>query len=94
MENRARQKTKRMEWLTKYCRMLTKMLRSPIATSQKASAVSVSGSPHRAVCCEELFLPSQRKKGHRHTGGYCGDPFVAAHISAQNHFTFRPNIHI
>ncbi|XVE72468.1 hypothetical protein DITRI_Ditri11bG0041500 [Diplodiscus trichospermus] len=90
MGNKADQKTQRMEWLIKYIRMLKKMLRSTVAISENASVVSVS--PPRAVCCEELFLPSQRKKGYHRPGDYCVDPFVAAHIAAQNHFTRRPNI--
>ncbi|XWS75815.1 hypothetical protein CRYUN_Cryun01aG0124500 [Craigia yunnanensis] len=60
MGNKADQKTRRIKRLTKYSRMLKKMSRSPTATSEQASAVSVS--PPRAVCCEDLFLPSQGKR--------------------------------
>lgn len=91
MENKAGRKSKRMEWLslTKYCRMIKKILRS-----EKATAVSVLVSPHLAVCCEELFLSSKRKKKQHHKRDYCVDPFLAAHIAAQNHFTLRPNIYL
>ncbi|KAK8557669.1 hypothetical protein V6N13_008040 [Hibiscus sabdariffa] len=88
------QKTKRKEWaITKYGRiMLQKMLRSPTAgRSEKTTSVS----PARAVCCEELFLPAKGKKGHRFPGDCCRlDPFVAAQIAAQNHFSLRPNLNL
>ncbi|CAK7349051.1 unnamed protein product [Dovyalis caffra] len=53
-------------------------------------------SPHIGVTCEELFLTSGgAQKGHRRNDhSYDHDPFMAAHIAAQNHFTLRPNIYI
>ncbi|OMP07533.1 hypothetical protein COLO4_07255 [Corchorus olitorius] len=95
MGNKAEKRPKRMDWVTKYGRMLKKMLTSPddaTNTSPEANAVSVS--PPRAVSCEELFLASEKKKGHRRPGDSCVDPFVAAHIAAQNHFSLRPNIYL
>ncbi|GMJ00656.1 hypothetical protein HRI_003734800 [Hibiscus trionum] len=73
---------KRKDWawvITKYGRLMLKKM-SPSPTDKTSSAPG-------AVCCEELFLP--RKKGD------CGlDPFVAAQIAAQNHFSLRPNINL
>ncbi|KAL4385139.1 hypothetical protein GQ457_15G015620 [Hibiscus cannabinus] len=88
MGNKAEgRKTKRKEWaITKYGRLiLQKMLRSRTGTGTAArSEKTTSVSPPRAVFCEELFLPAKGRL----------DPFVAAQIAAQNHFSLRPNLNL
>ena len=79
MENPA-EKPKKVEKLTKY---------------GKSSDKSTLIPPPHAVRCDELFHSSEGKGGHcrKDIDGNVS-PVVAAHITAQNHFSFRPNIYI
>jgi hypothetical protein len=78
-----------MEKLIKYVKKLKKLL----TYSRRSTDQENSASPPCAVHCEELFLQPKGKKG------YCMiekdlDPFILAHIAAQNHFSLGPNIYI
>lgn len=53
---------------------------------------SVDGKERFSIRCVELFFPSETEKGHCARND--ASPFIAAHIAAQKHFVFRPNIYI
>jgi hypothetical protein len=80
----------RMEKLIKYARKLKKLLLSCSRSNDQEN----SASPLCTVYCEELFLKSAGKKGRFRRNENDMDPFILAHIAAQNHFSFRPNIYI
>ena len=90
MENPA-EKPKKVEKLTKYGKKLKKMVTFPGKSSDKSTLIP----PPHAVRCDELFHSSEGKGGHcrKDIDGNVS-PVVAAHITAQNHFSFRPNIYI
>ncbi|CAI0555236.1 unnamed protein product [Linum tenue] len=82
-----------MEKLAKCGKKLKQMMRFFTKSCDQNDAVSsLSSSPPRAVRCEELFV-SRRGKS-RNDGGDDHDPFLAALVAAQNHFSLRPNIYI
>ncbi|CAI0551017.1 unnamed protein product [Linum tenue] len=86
-----------MEKLAKFGKKLKQMMRFFTKSCEQKDAVSTSlslssSSPPRAVHCEELFV-SRRGKS-RNDGGDDHDPFLAALVAAQNHFSLRPNIYI
>ncbi|CAL1409230.1 unnamed protein product [Linum trigynum] len=81
-----------MEKLAKCGKKLKQMMRFLTKSCDQNDAVSSLSSPPRAVRCEELFV-SRRGKS-RNDGGDDHDPFLAALVAAQNHFSLRPNIYI
>jgi hypothetical protein len=94
MGSTAAQKPKRiMEKLAKCAPKLKRIFKSLKIDSNSEIVNHSVSSPH-AVTCEELFLSSGVQNGHRINDDHDHDPFMRAHIAAQNHFTFRPNIYI
>ncbi|KAJ6973348.1 hypothetical protein NC653_033627 [Populus alba x Populus x berolinensis] len=84
MGSAAAQKPERiMEKLAKCARKLKRILKS-LKEGSNSEIVNHSVSSPHAVTCEELFLSSGVQNDH--------DPSIRAHIAAQNHFTFSPNI--
>ncbi|KAG6604746.1 hypothetical protein SDJN03_02063, partial [Cucurbita argyrosperma subsp. sororia] len=83
-----------MKKLVKCFRKLKKMLVSSNGTKRKQETPA-SSSRRCAVFCEELFLSSKRKKCY---GSVSNDvdhnPFVAARLAAQGHFSLRPNVYL
>lgn len=74
---------------------ITKLKIKFLRLSSRRNDQEKSASPPRAVHCEELFLrPEGRKKEHISTSENDMDPFILAHIAAQNHFRVRPNIYL
>ncbi|KAG6570553.1 hypothetical protein SDJN03_29468, partial [Cucurbita argyrosperma subsp. sororia] len=79
----------RMKELVKCFRKLKEILVS--SHRKKGEEHETSASPPCAIFCEDLFLPSKRKKCYRAANNDVDrDPFVAA----QSHFSLRPNIYI
>jgi len=68
-----------------------KRIFKPLEIGSDSEIVNYSVSSPHAVTCEELFLSSGVQNGHRINDDHDADPFIPAHIAAQNHFTFRPN---
>ncbi|KAL9384712.1 hypothetical protein Peur_021722 [Populus x canadensis] len=94
MGSTAARKPKRvMEKLAKCARKLKRIFKS-LKTGSSSEVVNYSVSSPHAVACEELFLSSGVQNGHRINDDHDHDPSKPAHIAAQNHFTFRPNIYI
>ncbi|CAL1407252.1 unnamed protein product [Linum trigynum] len=84
-----------MEKLAKFGKKLKQMMRFFTKSCEQNDAVSsslLSSSPPRAVRCEELFVSKRGK--HSNDGRDGHDPFLAALVAAQNHFSLRPNIYI
>ena len=84
----------RMEVLTKCWRKLKKMVTCPDrdgSSYHQYETTSILQSS--AVHCDELFLSSGGTKSEKGDIGV-DDPFIAAHIAAQNHFSLRPNIYL
>lgn len=80
-----------MKKIIMYGKKLKKLLKHSCRSSDQA--ISSVSSPAFAVRCEELFLSSVGEKCHSSEENDM-DPFVAANIAAQNHFTLRPNIYV
>ncbi|KAF9669572.1 hypothetical protein SADUNF_Sadunf14G0121500 [Salix dunnii] len=81
-----------MKKLTKCARKLKKVLKC-LQRDSNSKMVNYSVSSPSTVTCEELFLSSGVQNGHRRNDNHDHDPFLAANIAAQNHFTLKPNIY-
>ena len=66
-----------------------------VSTHAKKHKLKTSTSPPCVIFCEELFLPSKKKKCYSAVNNDVDrDPLVAAHVAAQSHFSLRPNIYL
>ncbi|EEF33438.1 conserved hypothetical protein [Ricinus communis] len=86
------EKTRRLKKLLRCC---ARKLKTLLVTSfRRSCGPAVLFSTPRAVRCEELFLSSEEQN--TRTAYYDDDDhyIIAAHIAAQNHFSFRPNIYL
>ncbi|KAA0054493.1 hypothetical protein E5676_scaffold552G00290 [Cucumis melo var. makuwa] len=66
-----------------------------VSSHGKKRGLKTSTSPPCVIFCEELFLPSKKKKCYSAVNNDVDrDPLVGAHIAAQSHFSLRPNIYL
>ena len=89
----ADEKAKRFAKLGKYCMRKWKSAMTKSNKRYGDQREKLVSSDPLPVSCDELYYASEKKKGD------CAktsrdDPFVAAYISAQKHFTLRANIYM
>ncbi|KAM6567345.1 hypothetical protein CsatA_026473 [Cannabis sativa] len=91
------EKSRRLMKLIIHVRKLKRIFRKSKGKNRddyEAKNIELSSSP-ALVCCDELFMASDKKKNGKYGQKSNSDePSFIAYIVAQRHFSLRPNIYI